>query len=486
LARDRQGDGRVRADRIDRFDRITGQRLADGREAGAAQCPDASIIAAYRERRLSRDERAECERHFAQCARCGSALAALARIDDAEVAIQSEGIANTRAARSERRAWWRLRGALPLATFSAVGAILMVIVIRTFIAPRGPGGSAAQSEFQAKSLAANAGPTAAKPGVGAMLGSNDLVGNGSLLAMNEPTRAQPASSPPLQKSSAADSSGSRSVAGTLAQSEVPSPPQAGPVAREQGPGASRDELKEEESRVLELDKKVAELRLELRAAAVARAPHPPTPLVARAAPSNAPLPNGAGVAGGPALAPEVSAAPAAPAPVPPANPAGPPAAASAAPAGAPARDTSAAAGVGGAGSSAAGSTFSEMAAAVVGPMPSANAVVVEPPDHTMVWMVGAHGYLSRYSPATGWVAQSSGVTTDLTAGSAPSAATCWIVGRGGTILRTVDGEHWTSVATPVNDDLTGVIASSASSATIFAANGRRFATSDGGATWRPL
>jgi hypothetical protein len=491
LARDRQGD---------RLERIIGQRLAAGREAGAAQCLDASIIAAYRERLLSRDERAECERHFAQCVRCGSALAALARIDetDAIEAVAHGGATSAEATRSDRRAWWRLRGPLPIAAFGAAAAIVIVIAIRTFSTPRGPIEGEARSELQAKLLAANAAPTASKPTSGA-LGSNALSGSNSLLAMNQPTQAQPASPPPLQKSYAASAPQPLSATESFAQRRVAPPPQPEPRAREQARSASRDELKDKKSRASELDKLSREVASAPTAPAAAPAPPPPL-MISDATSTGAPAtsretaaapPNGAGVHGAPDLAAAAPTAQAAPASAAPSIPtAGLPVTVggfgtSTAPAAAPA-NAGATAGAVAAGSGAASSALSYMAAAVVGPMPGANAIVVEPPDHTAVWMVGAHGAISRYSRATGWVPETSGVTADLTGGSAPSSATCWVVGRAGTILRTVDGQHWTTVVAPVNDDLTSVVASSASDATIFAAGGRRFATSDGGASWRPV
>jgi hypothetical protein len=396
LARDQKGD---------RLERIIGQRLAAGRIAGDAQCPDASIIAAYRERLLPGDERADCERHFAQCARCANALAALARIDEA---VEPGGAASAQAAAGDNRGWWRLRGPLPLAAFGAAAAILIVVAIRTFSAQRGPIGGEARSELQAKSLAGNVAPTAAKPGTGALGGSN------SLMVMNEPERVKPVS-PPLPKSFAA--------------SQRRSPAEAGSESREKARSSSRDELAEKNTRALELEKQSAE------------------------------------VAAAPAVSAFSTASPAAAAPA-----------------------AGATIGAGAAVSGRGRSALSDTAAAGVATMPGANAIVVEPPDHTatVVWMVGAHGAISRYSPATGWIPQTSGVTTDLTRGSAPSTTTCWVVGHGGTILRTVDGEHWTIVIAPVSDDLADVVASSATDATISAASGRRFSTSDGGATWRPL
>jgi hypothetical protein len=536
----------ARDQKDDPLDGIIGQRRVDGRGAGDAQCPDASIIAAYRERSLPRDERARCERHFAQCARCASALAALARIDDA---IEHGGVAATRSAGNDGRVGWRFRGPLPLAAFGAVAAIVIVVAIRTFSTPRGQIGVEARSELQAKSLAANAAPTAAKPGINALGESN------SLLAMNDAARAKIAS-PPLPKSFVPSVPPEPpNMAASMAQRGQLLPPEAASMAREQASSSSPDDLKERNQRSLE--------RRQVRQAAeVASAPAAPMaapadisvpspPALAASAASNA---VSAPSREAPALAAEGSSAAAAgssatfaaPASVPAATAAdtaksvvapSPPIAnrafagagatapavagfSTAAPAtaaapiksgagalataGAPATGSGAAAaggagangaaGVNGSGAGvggavvggAASSALSAMAAAIIGPMPGANANVVEPPDHTVVWMVGAHGAISRYSVATGWVPQTSGVTADLSGGSAPSATACWIVGRAGTILRTVDGERWTTVVAPVSEDLSGVVASSASDATIFTASGRRFATSDGGATWRPL
>ncbi|HXZ88323.1 MAG TPA: hypothetical protein VEF07_07105 [Candidatus Binataceae bacterium] len=120
------------------------------------------------------------------------------------------------------------------------------------------------------------------------------------------------------------------------------------------------------------------------------------------------------------------------------------------------------------------------------PLSGASAVVIEAPDHSVAWTVGAHGSISRRSAGGSWNAQASGIDADLTSGSAPSAAVCWVVGRAGTIVRTTDGDHWSRIASPTGTDLVAVSAQSASNATIQVADGRRFATADGGASWHPL
>ncbi|MGC1618026.1 MAG: hypothetical protein WA765_06005 [Candidatus Acidiferrum sp.] len=117
------------------------------------------------------------------------------------------------------------------------------------------------------------------------------------------------------------------------------------------------------------------------------------------------------------------------------------------------------------------------------------------PDGKHLWRVGPSGSLD-YSKDRGlnWTPQTTGVNTDLSAGSAVSAKVAWVVGNSGTILRTTDGgAHWTKLASPVGNDLTGVHATDASHATIWFVpghlsikNGQAFTiyqTSDGGITW---
>ena len=104
MARDQNGD---------RFERIIGQGLAAGRSDGDAHCLEPSIIAAYSERSLSRDQRAQCDRHFAQCARCAGALAALARIDATLDPAEGGGAYRAQATRSPGRARWPVRAPLP-------------------------------------------------------------------------------------------------------------------------------------------------------------------------------------------------------------------------------------------------------------------------------------------------------------------------------------------------------------------------------------
>ena len=109
------------------------------------------------------------------------------------------------------------------------------------------------------------------------------------------------------------------------------------------------------------------------------------------------------------------------------------------------------------------------------------------PGGKKIWSVGPNGQI-LFSKDAGrsWLAQSSGVSTNLTGGSAPSDKVCWIAGATGTLLRTTDsGNHWQVVRTPISGDLGGVHAADAHHASIWdAPNHLSYETSDGGATWK--
>lgn len=120
---------------------------------------------------------------------------------------------------------------------------------------------------------------------------------------------------------------------------------------------------------------------------------------------------------------------------------------------------------------------------------AANAVEIEivSPDPSTRWRVGASGVVERSTNGgSSWVAQSTGVAADLTAGVSPSPQVCWLVGRAGTVLLTSDGLNWQRVRFPETIDLMAVRASDARTATVTAADGRRFSTADGGTTWAPV
>jgi len=110
------------------------------------------------------------------------------------------------------------------------------------------------------------------------------------------------------------------------------------------------------------------------------------------------------------------------------------------------------------------------------------------PGQKQVWRVGEGGSISHSTDgAKTWKKQNSGVTVDLTSGSATSDKVAWIAGRNGTLLLTTDaGKHWKQISTPITGDLGGVHAADATHASIWdVPNRRSFETSDGGETWKP-
>jgi hypothetical protein len=452
LARD------LKHDRSSLFDRIIVRRLAAERDSGAVQCPDVSIIAAYHDRSLGHGDRALWERHFARCARCTGQIAALARIDNA---IEPTRVASAQALGGARREWWTPRVAFPIAALGAAAVALIAIAIRVTTAERGWLGSDAQSEFQAKPLAANtldANANQSSPpksaGAGALSGSN------SLMAMNEAARAQPETA-----------STRNSPAAHLEHRAA----EAKSRLRDQATISSRGQLMGK-ARASQSDREKMEV-------AAANPPPPPSAsAAATAASEDSDKAFSSGVS---------SAMPAAPATA--RESAAPPVASAE---GAPALPSHAGIGIGSGvagGANRAATSGSAVGAAVAkysansgNFMGSANGVVIKSADHATIWRAGQNGTISRYNfAAGGWDPQASGVTVDLVAGSAPASSICWIVGRAGTILRTLDGFHWTKIGAPVGDDLVTVVANSATDATITDAAGLRFATSDGGLTWRP-
>jgi Photosynthesis system II assembly factor YCF48 len=109
------------------------------------------------------------------------------------------------------------------------------------------------------------------------------------------------------------------------------------------------------------------------------------------------------------------------------------------------------------------------------------------PGEKHAWRLGDGG-LIELSTDRGktWKPQSSGVTADLTAGSATSDKVCWVVGKSGTLLLTTDGgKNWKVLSSPIPSDLGGVHATNAQHASIWDVSNRNsFETNDGGTTWQ--
>jgi BNR/Asp-box repeat len=116
----------------------------------------------------------------------------------------------------------------------------------------------------------------------------------------------------------------------------------------------------------------------------------------------------------------------------------------------------------------------------------ANRRYIVAPGETQAWRLGDGGKIERSTDhGKTWELQTSGVTADLTAGSATSDKICWIIGKAGTVLLTTDGgKRWELIHSPIPDDLGGIHATDATHALLWdVPNRKRFETSDGGATW---
>ena len=127
-------------------------------------------------------------------------------------------------------------------------------------------------------------------------------------------------------------------------------------------------------------------------------------------------------------------------------------------------------------------TAGGIGAGVAGRVP----VVVASPSRSVLWRLGPGGRIERSSDqGRTWLEQSSGVTSDLLGGAAPSDKAVWIAGRAGVILRTTDGERWQRAVSPdATADWTAIEAGDALHATVTSSDRRRFATEDGGQTWK--
>jgi len=120
-------------------------------------------------------------------------------------------------------------------------------------------------------------------------------------------------------------------------------------------------------------------------------------------------------------------------------------------------------------------------------LPEGGVIIISPIDQYS-WRVWHGGKIEfSFDNSRTWELQKSGVTTDLTGGSAPTGKVCWVVGKAGTVLLTTDrGKHWKKLASPVKGDVAGVYAQDGKRASIWTASHKQsFETNDGGVTWTP-
>jgi hypothetical protein len=406
------------------------------------ECADPETLAAYYDRSLAEADRDRLEAHFADCARCQAQLAAIARADEAGAS-----------ARPHREISW-LRPLIVVPAIAAAAALLVVVrSMRSSNDEFRRSEQVAMATHQAPlmDLAARA-PAPASPPSAANPSSAP---SSNELAMNEPKLAEPSA----------------------------------PQNRQEP--ERRDELRTnrmspaKESRLRKSEGEV-----------IASAPNRnATGNVAstEAAPASVQPPVSAPVQSSSVetmAAPSVEPGPTAPAPYPMSQSAAPRALAGAA--------SGAVAGSAiGAGAGNAQLRMSEQRttpsadqaygsnADVVGGASAGAEVLVTTTslDRSTTWIVGKNGMILRRDKDGSNHPQHSGVTTDLTAGAAPSSTVCWIVGRSGTIIRTTDGEHWTLITAPTGDNLVAVASDSADHAVVTTASGQNFATSDGGKSW---
>jgi hypothetical protein len=107
------------------------------------------------------------------------------------------------------------------------------------------------------------------------------------------------------------------------------------------------------------------------------------------------------------------------------------------------------------------------------------------PDASVRWRFAGSVVQHSANGGSTWEAVSTGVTSELAAGAAPSTTVCWLVGRGGVVLLTTDGRTWRRVTFPEMTDLSAVRATDAGArvVSVSTVDGRTFVTTDGGITW---
>ena len=415
-------------------------RRATAQSPGPAtpECADPEMLAAYYDRSLAEPDRARLEAHLADCARCQAQLAAIARADEtASTARPLLGVS-------------RLRPLIVVPALAAAAALL--VVVRSMRTSNDESRDARQAamathEVPLTDLAARAPAPVSPPAA-----TEPNAPSPSELAMNEARPAEPRAPQNQQVTEPRDELRERAM--PLAKNPPPLPK------------SEREVVASAPSRKASADLASTE-----------------------AAPASGPPPISAPAQAGPAqtvTAPSSEAPAAAPAPYATSESATAPRAlarsfSSFAAQNSGAMGMSRAAPAGGA---VAGAATADLARPEGQAAPEVLAMISSP-NQSAGWQVGKNGLVLRREVDGSTHPQHSGVSTDLTAGAAPSSTVCWIVGRSGTIIRTTDGEHWELITPPTGDNLVAVASDSANHAVVTTAAGRNFATSDGGASWHP-
>ncbi|MEA2680225.1 MAG: hypothetical protein QOK03_1947, partial [Candidatus Binataceae bacterium] len=353
------------------------------------ECADPEMLAAYYDRSLAEPDRDRLEAHFADCARCQAQLAAIARADEAAPATRPRlGVS------------W-LRPLIVVPALAAAAALL--IVVRTMRTSNEESRARdqiamAKQEAPLMDLAARA-PAPVSPPAAATVpnapASNEI-------AMNEAKQAAPRAAEhrdELRKhtmSHAKESHLRRSEGDVIAS--APSRTASSDLGTEAAPATDRPPVSPP-----------AQTSSEGRVAAPSReAPS--------AAPASSAMSQGDAAPRAYAGAGSLPARGYGPSEV-----GGPPPVGGGAAAGAE---------IGSATGAIAGAAIPNVATS-----PEVLAMI-SPPDQKAGWQVGKNGMILRRDLDGRNRAQHSGVSTDLTAGAAPSATVCWVVGRSGTIIRT--------------------------------------------------
>lgn len=427
-------------------------------------CSDAETLAAYHERSLPPEQMASLKLHVADCGRCQQILARLQATDEIPTAAPDLARQETAAANSNVRVLharkprlWRW-----VAPTGALAAALLVWVavhennsIR--IPPQAPGVDLKEAET-AKNLAAPSTALAPSPSLDSAR-KKETASSDALTALDTAPAPPPQTADAPKRSPRAllkqkDSSDAENKAWAAANSA-----QAGDnvLNREVSPAPENALQSQLAERIDTAKADAAKTEAETKAANARR---DALPAGSRQQPAPAPAPPRGSSAGA------VPAVPSARAQAP-----------------------SAAAGVSGGVTQqqeiAGMSKFSEKAKIRLAN--SLGEVTIATVGGLVSWRVGQAGVIDFSSDAgKTWTSQSSGVTTDLLAGSAPTDKVCWVVGSSGTILRTADaGAHWQKLLAPVQEDILTVVALDARRATIFLTNSS-YQTTDGGVTWNKV